>query len=132
MQIDIINSTLIIDIFVKSNLILRIAHISLDRIYLNIDNKDKYAFITMDFSSSKIIYIVHNCYVQSLKTIFSSISMKERLNVKGVISNVYKIYLKTSEDIQLQHWTVFMSSSSSFLKSRLYKSTQAIIRNMVT
>lgn len=87
----------------------------------------------MDFASSKIIYIVHNCYVQSLKTIFSSISMKERLNVKGVIFNVYKIYLKTSEDIQLQHWTVFMSSSSSFLKSRLYiQSAQTIIRNMVT
>lgn len=87
----------------------------------------------MDFASSKIIYIVHNCYVQSLKTIFSSISMKERLNVKGVIFNVYKIYLKTFEDIQLQHWTVFMSSSSSFLKSRLYiQSAQTIIRNMVT
>lgn len=86
----------------------------------------------MDFASSKIIYIVHNCYVQSLKTIFSSISMKERLNVKGVILNIYKIYLKTSEDIQLQHWTFFMSSSSSFLKSRLYiQSTQTIIRNMV-
>jgi len=73
-------------------------YISVDEVYLNISNKDKYAFVIMDFVSGEIIDIVHNRWRSTIEDYFLSIPLKERLNVKGVISDAYRTYLKLPED----------------------------------
>ena len=52
----------------------------------------------MDFSTGKIIDIVHNRWHSTLENYFLSIPLKERLNVKGVISDAYKTYLTMPEE----------------------------------
>lgn len=73
-------------------------YISVDEVYLNISNKDKYAFVIMDFVSGEIIDIVHNRWRSTIEDYFLSIPLRERLNVKGVISDAYRTYLKLPED----------------------------------
>ncbi len=52
----------------------------------------------MDFSTGQIIDIVHNRWHSTLEAYFLSIPLKERLNVKGVISDAYKAYLTMPEE----------------------------------
>lgn len=52
----------------------------------------------MDFVSGEIIDIVHNRWRSTIEDYFLSIPLKERLNVKGVISDAYRTYLKLPED----------------------------------
>ena len=73
-------------------------YISVDEVYLNINDKDKYAFVIMDFVTGEIVDIVHNRWRWTIEDYFLSIPLKERLNVKGVISDAYKTYLKMPEE----------------------------------
>mgnify|MGYP002136501915 CR=1 FL=1 len=73
-------------------------YMSIDEVYLNISNSQKYAFVIMDFSTGQIIDIVHNRWHSTLESYFLSIPLKERLNVKGVISDAYKTYLTMPEE----------------------------------
>ena len=73
-------------------------YISVDEVYLNINDKDKYAFVIMDFVTGEIVDIVHNRWRSTIEDYFLSIPLKERLNVKGVISDAYKTYLKMPEE----------------------------------
>lgn len=73
-------------------------YISIDEVYLDISNTEKYAFVIMDFSTGQIIDIVHNRWHSTLESYFLSIPLKERLNVKGVISDAYKAYLTMPEE----------------------------------
>ena len=73
-------------------------YISVDEVYLDISNTEKYAFVIMDFSTGEIIDIVHNRWHSTLENYFLSIPLKERLNVKGVISDAYKTYLTMPEE----------------------------------
>lgn len=73
-------------------------YISVDEVYLDISNTEKYAFVIMDFSTGEIIDIVHNRWHSTLENYFLSIPLKERLNVKGVISDAYKTYLNMPEE----------------------------------
>lgn len=73
-------------------------YISIDEVYLDISNTEKYAFVIMDFSTGQIIDIVHNRWHSTLESYFLSIPLKERLNVKGVISDAYKTYLTMPEE----------------------------------
>ena len=50
----------------------------------------------MDFSTGEIIDIVHNRW-HSTPKLLSIYSHKERLNVKGVLSDAYKTYLTMPE-----------------------------------
>lgn len=50
------------------------------------------------FSTGQIIDIVHNRWHSTLESYFLSIPLKERLNVKGVISDAYKAYLTMPEE----------------------------------
>jgi transposase len=45
-------------------------YISVDEVYLNISNKDKYAFVIMDFVSGEIIDIVHNRWRSTIEDFF--------------------------------------------------------------
>lgn len=59
-------------------------YMSIDEVYLNISNSEKYAFVIMDFSNGEIIDIVHNRWNSTLE---------ERLKVKAVICDAYRSYL---------------------------------------
>lgn len=48
-------------------------YISVDEVYLNISNKDMYAFVIMDFVSGEIIDIVHNRWRSTIENYFLSI-----------------------------------------------------------
>ena len=69
--------------------------ISIDEVYLNIDDSHKYAFVIMDFASGQIIDIVSNRWTSTLEKYFLSIPREERLLVKGIISDAYKPYLES-------------------------------------
>lgn len=66
--------------------------ISIDEVYLNIDDSHKYAFVIMDFVSGEIIDIVSNRWRNTLEYYFLSIPLEERSRVKGIISDAYKVY----------------------------------------
>ena len=77
----------------------------------------------MDFSTGQIIDIVHNRWHSTLESYFLSIPLKERLNVKGVISDAYKAYLTMPEEFFLmrsQSSTLFMWLKLSFSNECLY------------
>ena len=42
-------------------------YISIDEVYLNISNSQKYAFVIMDFSNGEIVDIVHNRWSSTLE-----------------------------------------------------------------
>lgn len=67
--------------------------ISIDEVYLNIDDSHKYAFVIMDFVSGEIIDIVSNRWSNTLERYFLSIPLEERSKVRGIISDAYKVYL---------------------------------------
>ena len=72
-------------------------YISIDEVFLNISEKDKYAFVIMDFSTGEIIDIVHNRWSSTLEDYFLSIPFEERKKVKGVICDAYRNYLNMPE-----------------------------------
>lgn len=68
-------------------------YISIDEVFLNISDKDKYAFVILDFVTGEIVDIIHNRWMSTLEDYFLSIPLEERRKVKGVISDAYKQYI---------------------------------------
>lgn len=73
-------------------------YISVDEVHLDISNKEKYAFVIMDFSNGQIVDIVHNRWNSTLEDYFLKIPLEERKNVKGVICDAYRTYLMMPEN----------------------------------
>ena len=73
-------------------------YISIDEVYLNISDTNKYAFVIMDFVTGEIIDIVHNRWSSTLCEYFASTPREERLKVKGIISDAYSPYIDLSND----------------------------------
>lgn len=73
-------------------------YISVDEVFLDISDSDKYAFVIMDFSNGQIVDIVHNRWNSTLENYFLSIPLEERRNVKGVICDAYRTYLTMPEN----------------------------------
>lgn len=69
-------------------------YLCVDEVYLNINHKDKYALVLMDFITGEIIDIVHNRWQSTANHYFYSIPLKERLNVKYIICDAYKAYME--------------------------------------
>lgn len=72
-------------------------YMSIDEVYLNISNSQKYAFVIMDFSNGEIVDIVHNRWSSTLEDYFLHIPLEERLKVKAVICDAYQTYLTMPE-----------------------------------
>ncbi|MFR3062715.1 MAG: transposase [Holdemanella porci] len=72
-------------------------YMSIDEVYLNISNSQKYAFVIMDFSNGEIVDIVHNRWSSTLEDYFLHIPLQERLKVKAVICDAYQTYLTMPE-----------------------------------
>ena len=72
-------------------------YISIDEVFLNISDKDKYTFVIMDFINGDIIDMVHNRWMSTLEDYFLSIPLEERKQVKGIICDAYQNYLKLPE-----------------------------------
>ena len=66
--------------------------ISIDEVYLNIDNAHKYALIIMDFTTGNIIDILSSRRETVTSSYFSSIPKEERDIVKYVICDMYQPY----------------------------------------
>jgi len=67
-------------------------YMSIDEVYMDISDKELYAFVIMDFTTGQIVDIVHNRWSVTLENYFSHIPKEERLNVKGIISDAYGPY----------------------------------------
>lgn len=72
-------------------------YISVDEVFLDIGEKDRFAFVIMDFSNGEIIDIVHNRWGSTLEDYFLKIPYEERKNVKGLICDAYRTYLQLPE-----------------------------------
>lgn len=68
--------------------------ISIDEVYLNIDNKHKYALVIMDFETKNIIDILPSRLQEEVNKYFLSIPLEERNKVKHIISDMYNPYLQ--------------------------------------
>lgn len=68
-------------------------YISIDEVHLDICESQKYAFVIIDFVTGEIIDIVHNRWTNTLERYFLNIPLKERMKVKGIISDAYAPYL---------------------------------------
>ncbi len=73
------------------------AYLSIDEVFLNISESDKYALVLMDFVTGEIIDILHNRWESTAQDYFYSIPYEERKNVLVVISDAYKSYLDYPE-----------------------------------
>ena len=69
-------------------------YLSIDEVYLDINHKDKYALVLMDFITGEVIDILHNRWQSTADDYFYSIPRKERLNVKYIICDAYKSYME--------------------------------------
>ncbi len=67
-------------------------YLCVDKVYLEINHKDKFAPVLMDFVTGEIIDILHNRWKSTANDYFYSIPLEERLNVKYVIYDAYKSY----------------------------------------
>ena len=67
-------------------------YISVDEVFLDISNKEKYAFVIMNFVTGEIIDILHNKWKNTLYDYFLKIPLEERKNVKCLISDGYDTY----------------------------------------
>lgn len=69
-------------------------YLSIDEVYLDIDENDNYAFVLMDFITGEIVDIVHNRKQNTIETYLLSIPLEERKNVKAIISDAYRTYME--------------------------------------
>ena len=90
-------------------------YMSIDEVYLNISNSQKYAFVIMDFSNGEIVDIVHNRWSSTLEDYFLHIPLEERLKVKAVICDAYQTYLTMPEKYFPNACTVLDASKLSSL-----------------
>ena len=68
--------------------------LSVDEVYMNINHKDKYALVLMDFKTGEIIDILHNRWKSTADKYFYSIPLEERKRVKYIICDAYRNYLE--------------------------------------
>ena len=68
-------------------------YLSIDEVFLNIDDTDNYAFVLMDFVTGEIVDIVHNRKKDTIQAYLLSIPKEERMNVKTIISDAYRTYM---------------------------------------
>ena len=68
--------------------------ICIDEVYLNIHNGYKYALVLQDFITGESIDLVETRRKEKAEPYFLGIPLKERQNVKYVISDMYKSYLE--------------------------------------
>lgn len=73
------------------------AYLSIDEVHLDINDKEKYALVLMDFVTGEIVDILHNRWETTAEDYFYSIPRDERKNVLAVISDAYKSYLDYPE-----------------------------------
>lgn len=72
--------------------------LSVDEVYLNINHKDKYALVLMDFKTGEIVDILHNRWKSTVDQYFYSISLEERKRVKFIICDAYRNYMEYPEN----------------------------------
>lgn len=72
--------------------------LSIDEVYLNINHKDKYALVLMDFKTGEIVDILHNRWKSTADKYFYSIPIEERRKVKYLICDAYRSYMEYPED----------------------------------
>lgn len=68
--------------------------LSVDEVYLNINHKDKYALVLMDFKTGEIVDILHNHCKSTVDKYFYSIPLEERKRVKYIICDAYRNYME--------------------------------------
>lgn len=72
--------------------------LSVDEVYLNINHKDKYALVLMDFKTGEIVDILHNRWKSTADQYFYSIPLEERKRVKFIICDAYRNYMEYPEN----------------------------------
>lgn len=73
-------------------------YLSVDEVYINISEEQKYALVLMDFVTGEIVDILHNRWQNTAERYFRSIPREERAKVKCIISDTYESYLSYPED----------------------------------
>ena len=68
-------------------------YLSIDEVYLNIDDKNKYALVLMDFVTGEIIDILPNRKDETTADYFYAIPREERNKVEYIICDMYNPYL---------------------------------------
>lgn len=68
--------------------------ISIDEVYLNVDNKHKYALVIMNFETKEIIDILPSRLQEETNKYFLSIPLEERNKVKYLVTDMYNPYLQ--------------------------------------
>ena len=71
--------------------------ISIDEVFLDIDYQYRYVVVIRNFITSDIIEILPNRNDDTIRDFFRSYSYEERINVKYIISDMYKSYLYLSK-----------------------------------
>ncbi|MBR2067684.1 MAG: ISL3 family transposase [Solobacterium sp.] len=71
--------------------------LSVDEVYIDINERDKYAVILMNWETGQIIDILSSRWNQVTEKYFYSIPYEERKNVDYVISDMYDPYLQFTE-----------------------------------
>ncbi len=67
--------------------------ISIDEVFIDISEKEKYALVIMDFKTGEIIDILHNRWEKTTAQYFYKIPLEERKKVKYIISDAYNSYM---------------------------------------
>lgn len=68
-------------------------YLSIDEVYLDFDNTNRYCLILMDFLTGDIVDILPNRNDKTTRKYFKSISKEERNNVKFLICDMYNPYI---------------------------------------
>jgi len=68
--------------------------LSIDEVYMKFDESNLYGLTLMDFKTGQIIDILPNRHKETYEEYFLHIPSEERKNVKILISDIYKPYLK--------------------------------------
>jgi len=68
--------------------------LSIDEVFIDINYKNKYALVIMDFITGEIIDILHNRWETTADEYFYSIPREERNKVKYIICDAYRSYME--------------------------------------
>lgn len=68
--------------------------ISIDEVFLELDEHCKYALVIQDFYTGNPIDLLSSRRTNSTEPYFMNISLSERANVKYLISNMYNPYIQ--------------------------------------
>lgn len=66
--------------------------LSIDEVYLHLDEQRKYQLVLMDFQTNQIVDILENRYQTTMDEYFYNIPIEERMNVKYLITDAYGPY----------------------------------------